>query len=287
MPRVVPKMVLDLIDSAIDGARRQQEQIESGGNVQLFGLSAAEHSPALAGVVALVDQLPPELLMGLSPEDYAALTVNLAAIRNQLATWQFADREMRRSIFGPVKGYRNLNPITVVRQMLSKCPNELPAVGPHGLDFIRDERFRTILLRDINSTEQALGNNEYKAAAVLGGSVIEAILLWALREDDTAGLEAALKELQDAGEVSRKLGADDLTAREWGLADFIKIAEKLGILVPTTVKVAEAAKGFRNLIHPGVEVRDQEPPTLEMARAATAAMGFVVRDVTAWVARRR
>ena len=108
-----------------------------------------------------------------------------------------------------------------------------------------------------------------------------------MREDDTAGLEAALKELQDAGEVSRKLGADDLTAREWGLADFIKIAEKLGILVPTTVKVAEAAKGFRNLIHPGAEVRDQEPPTLEMARAATAAMGFVVRDVTAWVARRR
>src|SRR5438876_9846855 len=95
MPRVVPKMVLDLIDSASDGARRQQEQIESGGNVQPFGLSAAEHSPALAGGVALVDQLPPELLMGLSPEDYAALAVNLAAIRNQPATWHVADRRVR------------------------------------------------------------------------------------------------------------------------------------------------------------------------------------------------
>ena len=58
--------------------RRDLSLLESGGNVQPFGLSAAEHSPALAGVVALVDQLPPELLMGLSPEDYAALTVNLS-----------------------------------------------------------------------------------------------------------------------------------------------------------------------------------------------------------------
>ncbi len=48
MPRVVPKMVLDLIDSAIDGARRQQEQIESGGNVQLFGLRACEFFSARA-----------------------------------------------------------------------------------------------------------------------------------------------------------------------------------------------------------------------------------------------
>ncbi len=286
MPKVVPKMVLDLIDASIDVARKQQEQAESGGIVQPFDLTAADHSAALSGVIALADQLPPEMLAGLSPEDYAALTVNLAAIRNQLSTWQYADREMRHSTFGPVRGYSNLNPITGVRQMLSKCPNELPAVGPHGLDFIADERFRTILLRDINSTEQALGNNEYKAAVVLGGSVIEAILLWALGGDDGAALAAALRKLQDAGEMDTRLSADDLTARAWGLADFIKLAEKRRILDPTTVKVAEAAKGFRNLIHPGAEVRDQEPPTLEMARAATAALGFVLRDVAAWEARR-
>jgi hypothetical protein len=180
-----------------------------------------------------------------------------------------------------VKGYEPDNPVVVVRRVLAQCPDELPAVGSHDLDFIDDEAFRRILLRDIGSTEEALGNHEHKAAAVLAGSVIEAVLLWALRADKRATARS-IEKLQADKKLDKRLPRDDLTDRWWGLHEFLILARAREILDERTAQMAELTQGFRNLIHPGKELRDEEPPSREMARMASAALAYVVKRVATW-----
>jgi hypothetical protein len=273
MPRVVPTMVVELIDAAF------KDQIGSIGAA--WQPKGSSEGPALSGIVALVDEVPREFLAVLSPEDYAAFTVNVAAIRNQLELWLSGDKLLSHSPLYPVKGYEPDNPVVVVRRVLEKCPNELPAVDSHELDFIDDEPFRRILLRDMSSTEEALANNEYKAAAVLAGSVIEAVLLWALRVDKPA-TTGSIEKLQADKKLDKRLPVDDLTDRRWGLHEFLVLARAREILDERTVRMAELTQGFRNLIHPGKELRDAEEPSRQMARMASAALTYIVKRVGTW-----
>jgi hypothetical protein len=91
MPRVVPRMVVELIDTAFNYA------MESGAIRAPWYPKAPTEGPPLAGILALVDALPGEFLAVLSPKDYAAFIVNVAAIRYQLAVWQAGDRDLRQS----------------------------------------------------------------------------------------------------------------------------------------------------------------------------------------------
>jgi hypothetical protein len=284
MPRIVPRTVIDLIDTAIDVAKRQQEQIERQENVAVFSLPAAEFSAALAGVIALVDQLPAEFLAGLTSEDFSALTVNVAAIRSQLRMWELAGHEMRGSPLHAVKGWR-ANSITIVRQMLSKCPNELPAVGPHGLDFIADDEFRGILLRDLGSTEEALANNEYKAATVLAASVIEALSLWALSEPARTALVDASKAGDKLLKSAKRWGCTATVpsgALEYGeLGSYLDIVGEIGgVIAPDTLALANTARNFRNLIHPGRAQRTAAQCDRGTALATHGALLHVIRDLT-------
>ena len=73
-----------------------------------------------------------------------------------------------------------LNPITIIRQALSKCPDENPPASTTELNFISDTDLRTSLRIDIGAVNKALSNCEWKAATVLAGSAIEALLLWCI-----------------------------------------------------------------------------------------------------------
>jgi hypothetical protein len=272
MPRVVPTMVVNLIDTAC------KDGMQNGRVTAAWAPKAPTEGPALAGILALIDALPGEFLAALSPEDYTAFIVNVAAIRNQLEMWQVGDKLLRQSPLYSVKGYSD-HPVEVVRRVLKQCPDELPAVGAHELDFITDEQFRGMLLRDIGSTEEALGNNEYKAAAVLAGSVIEAVLLWALRADNPNAVRSTIEKLQ---KKLKNVPVDDLTDRRWGLREFLIVVREREILDDRTTKIAELAQDFRNLIHPGKEVRDKEVPSREMARLASGAISYVVKRVATW-----
>ena len=71
MPRVVPSDVVRTIDRMFGGlADRPRE----------FPGLVWEQLPSLAGLVALVDAIPTDLIL-LPPDDYSALTANLAYLR--------------------------------------------------------------------------------------------------------------------------------------------------------------------------------------------------------------
>jgi len=74
------------------------------------------------------------------------------------------------------------NPLYLLSKTLSKCPDEFPSSETTELLFIKDEDFRENLRIDTSAVNSALSNGEWKSATVLAGSVIEALLLYKLKE---------------------------------------------------------------------------------------------------------
>lgn len=78
-----------------------------------------------------------------------------------------------------VKGF---DAVTVIRRALAKCPDEYPPSPTTELLFIKDPALRENIRQDLGASNRALSNAEWKAATVLAGAAIEALLRWRLQE---------------------------------------------------------------------------------------------------------
>ena len=150
-----------------------------------------------------------------------------------------------------------MNPVQALYKALQQCPDAAPSPTTAGLEFISDPDFRHELRIDISTAEQALTHGEWKAATVLAGAVVEALLLWALQQVGPA-------VYQGPGTPSTPLDG-------WSLHQYIAVAEQCGIIDPTTAIQARLAKDFRNFIHPGRTQRQGESCTQSTAMTALAA----------------
>src|ERR1700732_1902197 len=77
----------------------------------------------------------------------------------------------------PAYGAQSLR---TVRDLLAKCPDEIPSPGTTALLFIADIDLRDSIRNDISAANRALVDGLWKAATVLAGAVAEALLLWAI-----------------------------------------------------------------------------------------------------------
>jgi hypothetical protein len=161
--------------------------------------------------------------------------------------------------------------LTVIRLVLEKCPDQVVPASVTTLGFVGDPTLRESLRRDIAEVEQALVDGEWKSATVVGGSVIEALLL--------SGLDQHRTEAQAEG---AKLPANGTTAplENWDLFQYAEVAARLRIIKTETVAQLKIARGFRNLIHPGRAVRLQQNCDRATARAVAAGIDFVTRDLS-------
>jgi hypothetical protein len=126
-----------------------------------------------------------------------------------------------------------------------------------SFDFITDEALRASLVSDHRELEQCLTTESWKAAHVLAGSIVEAVLV-------------------DSLIVAGQKTPDPTTL---GLADLIVTAKKAGLLTQKTADLSSAVKNFRNLIHPGRAKRLGETVDGDSARVGNALVGMIVRDV--------
>ena len=265
MPRVVPSQVVAFIDQTFSFAASQLE----GHRINL----TMQDSSRLAGIVALVDRIPGELLV-LDSSQYSTLVCCIEAVRTAITTWQ-ARGDVNPLIRVP--GLPDLSPVTLIRHALSSCPDEYPSASTAELTFIDDLGLRLELGKDIGATNVALSNNEWKAATVLAGSVIEALLLWALQQHSPSDVSNAIQELLANGKLNKKPKTD---YEEWYLSEYIEVTEQLGVIKPKTAAQARLARDFRNLIHPGRAQRLGQTCDRATALSAVAAVEHVVRDLT-------
>lgn len=257
MPRVVPSQIADLIDKLFPNARTATEQTN-------FMLSRGQ-STAIAGLLELVDKLPHSLIT-VSGDQYAEFVTSVAALRTLSEQWVHRDYA-----FVSVPGLRRLNPVVIIRQILASCDDEFPSPETSELAFITDTNLRANLRLDTSATNSALTNGEWKAATVLAGSVIEALLLWKLQEQDLADVLASAKRL--GIRVNSNL-------EEWVLHQYLEVAAELRLIKDETTILCRLAKDFRNLIHPGCAQRFGQVCNRGTALSAVAALEHVIYDLT-------
>jgi hypothetical protein len=265
LPRIVPSQVVELIDQMFPSAKDQPDLKEKRFSI------ARDHAFSVAAIIDLVEQIPSELL-ALRSHSYAALVASVAALRTALETWNLRDYGIDR-----IPGFGNRNPVTLIRNALAECPDEFPSVGSIRLTFIQDQDLRKNLEIDISAANQALLNGEWKAATVLSGSVIEALLLWALSQRQPAEVEAGIKQAITKRALTKNPGSDP---EKWGLQPFIEVAAEITIISCETAQQARIAQGFRNLIHAGRELRLKQKCDRGTALSGVAAVEHVVRDLT-------
>jgi hypothetical protein len=265
MARVVPSQVVELIDQMFPQAKDE--------NQRAFSLELI-HLPQLSAIIALTEQIPPELI-NLDEHHYMELEASRAAIKSAMQCWQGPGGSNRFEL-DKLKGLSDLNPLTLIRRALGKCPDEYPSSSVRDLKFIIDSELREVLRIDLGSTNLALSNGEWKASTVLAGSIVEALLLWALQQRASTEIQQAIDKLKGKG-VSIKHSASSL--EDWVLYELIEVSEELEIIATDTAKQARLAKDFRNLIHPGRNIRLGQICNRGTALSAVAAVEHVIENL--------
>lgn len=133
--------------------------------------------------------------------------------------------------------------------------------------FVGDPEIRKILVRDYVEIQRALVSNCWKSVIILAGSAIEAILLDLLERDPTKA-KASTKAPKEP----------DL--KKWDLADLIKVSVDLKSVTDGVEKLSDPIREYRNLIHPGNEIRRKLKFDAGEARIAFEVLGIVCRDLS-------
>jgi len=257
----MPSQEIQTIDELFPHAAK------GGGDGQL----QAGHSPQLSGIISLVKAVPPELI-SVSSQDYADLVLATSTIEMHLGIWT------SRGPTGGMASVKGSDAISVIRRVLARCPDEYPPPSTTELLFIKDDELRESIRRDAGAANRALNNAEWKAATVLAGATIEALLHWKLQEPplNSATIQNAVTALVAA----KKCDQPNNDFAPWGLHHYIVVAAHLDVIKADTSNAARLAQNFRNLIHPGRAARLNQTCDRATAYSAIGALEHVIRDLT-------
>jgi hypothetical protein len=126
--------------------------------------------------------------------------------------------------------------------------------------FITDQKFRTSLASDYAELLKSLESGAWKAAHVLSGSVVEALLIDFLISMD----------------YEKKSGKNPL---ELDLSKAVDACRKEGALSDRASALATVIRGYRNLIHPGRMIRLNERVDKNSAAIAKALVDMVISEI--------
>lgn len=127
-------------------------------------------------------------------------------------------------------------------------------------DFITDEKFRNILELDYEELTQCLESNSSKSVLILSGSIIEAILT-------DYFLNFPPKEYNK----KKILGL--------ALYNLIELAKEARLISQSTKDLSSVIKNYRNLIHPGREIRKSETFDFDTAVVAKSLLNIIVKEI--------
>lgn len=152
-------------------------------------------------------------------------------------------------------------------QIAIEEPLSTPVTEQRSFGFIRDSAIRIIVERDYREAQRAYISECWKSVIILCGGMIEAVLTDLLTQN-----EKLAKSSPGAPKNS------DIT--RWDLVDLIKIAVALKLVSVGVEKLSHSIREYRNLVHPGNEVRNNLRFDSEEARIALEVLNIVHRDLS-------
>jgi hypothetical protein len=167
-----------------------------------------------------------------------------------------------------VEGIRAFLAAALGRLQISiEVPSTTPVTEQKTFAFVREKAIRAIIERDYAEAQRAYISECWKSVIILCGGMIEAVLTDLLIQNDSRAKTAP--------------GAPrnpDIT--RWDLTDLIKIAVALGLVSAGIEKLSHSIREYRNLVHPGNEVRNNLRFDAEEARIALEVLNIVHRDLS-------
>jgi hypothetical protein len=219
----------------------------------------------VSALISLIDRLPPDLVT-LPPDAFADFITQLEILRVKHETATARGGDYRYSA----------EPVWHLRRYLEMCVDESPAGAGHDLLFVDEPRLREDLGIDLAEAYSSLHAGRWKAATVLGGSIIEALLVWRLSKLSSEERAAAIAKVAAVSDTKPKGGPPE----DWWLWQLIEVAAVAPVIDKTTAAQIRLAKEFRNLIHPGRSLRTGERAGKDTALGALAGVERVIRDVS-------
>lgn len=127
-------------------------------------------------------------------------------------------------------------------------------------DFIADPKFKSLLIRDFFELENCVKNESSKSVLILSGSIIEAALL-----------EFFTHELPK--------GKTEVQLLKMNLAELIIEAEIIGLISSKSKELSTVIKNYRNLIHPGREIRTREEFDYDTAIVSFSLVKIILKEI--------
>src|SRR5262249_16599593 len=144
-------------------------------------------------------------------------------------------------------GYHySAQPVCELRKHLVTCPDESAVEAGHELAFVSSPQLREDLRVDLADAYTSLYAGRFKAATVIAGSVIEALVVWRLSKLTPKKRATAISKAIADPKKHPKGSPED-----WWFWQLIEVATAVPVISDKTAKQIRLAKDFRNLIHPG------------------------------------
>ena len=141
-----------------------------------------------------------------------------------------------------------------------------PVTQTRDFSFVKTPELRAIIERDYDEIQRAYITKAWKSVIILAGGTIEAILTDLLLTNKNTAV-AAVKAPKKP----------DIT--EWELSDIINVAVELEFVSGGVDKLSHSVREYRNLVHPGNEIRKKLTFGEEEARIALEVLHIVHRDL--------
>lgn len=222
----------------------------------------------LASILVLVRQIP-ENLLPLEQNKLVRLLRSIATIDETLNQWKTIKDPQNY----PLSLIDQQHPVAIIRDIFAECPDERHEEKYSSVRFIADTGLRETIELDLGEAWRAASEGGYKAATVLAGSAVEALLLWAIQTRREQHPDAPISGPLDGFPDSKK----DPT--EWQLATCIAFAAAHGLIGRECNAAASLLRDARNLIHPGREQRKGIRIGRGAAYGALSALDLVIEDL--------
>lgn len=174
---------------------------------------------------------------------------------------------------GSMKFYKISGIKSFISQVLGRLKIEIdnhdstPITETRNFPFVKNSDLQAVLTRDYSEIQRAYISKCWKSVIILCGGLIEAILTDLLLENKTLSLSS-----------SNKPKENDIT--RWGLSDLINVSVDIKLVSSGIEKLSHAIREYRNLIHPGVEIRKNLKFDAEEARIAIEVLNILYRDLS-------
>lgn len=200
------------------------------------------------------------------------LAAIVLASENGISIEQYASAEDLATIRGTNKPAQPQGPTALKKTIRVQDPLKI------DLDALSDKELRQILCRDISELNVARSQGYErtpKTCMVLSAAIVEAMLLTALKRRKKAALKVA-------SALPNKPATD---IEKWDLYEMVLVATRLSppLLPADALTGADQLRRWRNLVHPGRELRDSKTkrikPSAARARNAVAFLQFVADEL--------